>query len=77
MGGFALGTPWNQAPWYELCADDDQEVPKKFICMKEEDGLTSRKTYSATQLATLDHPGKLWEDGVFLSMAGIPGRARP
>lgn len=54
-----------------------QEVPKKFICVKEEDGLTSRRTYSATQLATLDHPGKLWEDGVFLSMAGIPGRARP
>lgn len=71
------GLPGIRHPGMSCVLMTDQEVPKKFICMKEEDGLTSRRTYSATQLATLDHPGKLWEDGVFLSMAGIPGRARP
>lgn len=29
LGGFALGTPWNQAPWYELCADDWPGSPQE------------------------------------------------
>lgn len=45
------GLPGLRHPGISYVLVTEQEAPKKFICMEQEGGLTSRKTYGATQLA--------------------------
>lgn len=56
LGGLGLfcslwGLPGVRQPGMSCVLTTNQEVPKKFICMKEEGGLASRRPYGASQLA--------------------------